>query len=161
MSQSPDRAAKPSGATRRRERNVDLQTAQQMLPLLKSIVQDIVDLSQKLAKLVPEQDLLDSFRRELDWNGRQRRYRVQEERSQTEERLSSAVSELDALGLNLVDAAKGQVDIPTRINGRPAAFIWQHGQDDLGYWHYVGENLQRPLPNDWLPGTPLRTRNEP
>jgi hypothetical protein len=161
VSQSSDKAAKSSGSSKSRERTVDLNTAKQMLPLVKSIVQDIVDNSQKLARLVPEQDMLDSFRRELDWKGRERRYAIQEERSKVEQTLSAAVSELETLGLNLVDAEKGQVDIPTRINGRAAAFRWHHGEDGLGYWHYAGEDQMRPVPSDWQSGSPVRSRREP
>jgi hypothetical protein len=160
MSQPSDNAAKSSGSSRKRERAVDLNTAQQMLPLVKSIVEDIVDSSRKLAALVPEQDMLDSFRRDLDWKGRQRRYAVQEERSKVEQLLNAAVSELKDLGLNLVDAVQGQVDIPTRINGRAAAFCWRYGEDGLGYWHYAGESQMRPLPNDWQSGAPMRNRRD-
>lgn len=159
MSQSSDKAA--TSSTRKRERNLDLRTAQQMLPLVKSIVEDIVQNSRKLAQLVPEENLLDSFRRELDWSGRQRRYAVQEERTKAELSLSAAVTELAALGLNLVDAHQGQIDIPTRINGRAAAFSWKPGDEAVSFWHYAGEDQVRPVPSDWQNGTPNRSRREP
>lgn len=162
MSSSPNRASRqPAGKSRRPNATVDLPTARQMLPLVRSIVTDIVDTHQKLTELSVEQDALDNNRRGLDWANRQRRYAVHEEVAQTEKHLNGAVSELSALGLTLVDAPMGQVDFPTRINGRPAAFTWQLGEDAVGHWRYTGEANRRPIPDDWQPGTPIRYRSEP
>jgi hypothetical protein len=162
MSSSPNRASRqPAGKPRRRDVTLDLPTARQMLPLVRSIVADIVDTNQRLAELSTEQEALDRNRRALDWAARQRRYAVTEEVAQSEKSLTGAVSELDALGLSLVDAQAGRVDFPTRINGRPAAFSWRLGEDAVDHWHYAGEEHRRPIPADWQPGAPLRTRGGP
>jgi hypothetical protein len=131
-----------------------------MLPLVKSIVADIVDTKLRLTKLVPEQESLERNRRSLSWAERQRRYSIVDEITQAERNLTGAVSELDALGLTLVDDLAGQVDFPTRINGRPAAFSWQLGEDGVAHWRYTGEHQRRPIPTDWQQGTPLRLRSE-
>ena len=49
----------------------------------------------------------------------------------------------------------GEVDFPTRINGRPAAFSWRLGDGELAHWHYQGEDQRRPIPTDWKQGSPL------
>jgi hypothetical protein len=162
MSSSPNRASRhPAGKPRRPDVTLDLPTARQMLPLVRSIVTDIVDTRQRLARLTAEQEALDRSRRSLDWADRQRRYAVTDEVTQTERNLAGAVSELDALGLALVDARAGQVDFPTRINGRAAAFSWRLGEDAIDFWRYAGEDLRRPIPADWQQGTPLRSRGRP
>jgi hypothetical protein len=64
----------------------------------------------------------------------------------------------------LVDDEAGEVDFPTRINGRAAAFTWKLGQDGVSHWHYQGEDQLRPIPADWEAGpmlTPARFRGQP
>lgn len=145
-SSTPNRATNPAGKPRRKEITLDLSTARQMLPLVKSIVAEIVSSRLALNKLAPEQERLDRHRRDLVWQERQRRYQVGEEITAAEKSLSSAAGELTALGVNLVDDEAGEVDFPTRINGRSAAFNWKLGEDAVSHWHYAGEEQRRPVP---------------
>lgn len=160
MSTPSRRASQSSGKSRKKDVTLDLSTTRQMLPLVKSIVADIVGTKQRLTKLVPEQETLERNRRSLGWVERQRRYSITDEIAQAERNLTGAVTELDALGLTLVNDVMGQVDFPTRINGRPAAFSWQLGEEGVAHWHYTGELQRRPIPSDWQQGTPLRVRGE-
>jgi len=164
MSNTPNRATNPAGKPRKKDVTLDLTTAQQMLPLVKSIVTDIVTSRQALAKLTPEQQRLERHRRDLVWLERQRRYQVNEEIAAVEKVLTVAMTELTGLGVNLVDDEAGEVDFPTKVNGRPAAFTWKLGEDSLGNWHYSGEEQLRPIPKDWNQATALtsiRFRNKP
>jgi len=120
-----------------------------MLPLVKSIVSDIVTSRLALNKLAPEQERLDRHRRDLVWQERQRRYQLGEEITTVERSLTNAVGELKSLGVSLVDDEAGEVDFPTKINGRSAAFTWKLGEDRLGHWHYSDEESRRPIPADW------------
>jgi hypothetical protein len=129
-----------------------------MLPLVKSIVRDIVDRRSELNKLHPERDTLERHRRDLSWGERARRYHIQDEIVAAEGAYKQAVSELRDLGLSLVDVASGRVAFPTRINGRPAVFTWEPGEDSVQYWGYEDEDLRRPIPAEWVPGTPLRLK---
>jgi len=160
MGTSPNRASNPAGKPRRKDVTLDLTTARQMLPLVRSIVADIVGIRQSLTRLAPEQARLDRHRRDLSWMERERRYQVIEEVGTAERNLASAVGELSELGLNLVDDEAGAVDFPTRINNRQAAFSWKLGEDAVGFWHYAGEELRRPIPADWEHGAPLRFRGQ-
>jgi hypothetical protein len=162
MSTPSNRASNPAGKSpRKKDVTLDLTTARQMLPLVRGIVTDIVDTHKLLARLAPEQEMLEEVRRNLDWAGRQRRYAVGDEIARAEKNLGTAVSELNALGLKLIDPQTGSVDFPTRINGRAAAFTWQPGDESVGFWHYSGEDHRRPIPSDWQSGAPIRYRSEP
>jgi len=161
MSNSPRRAFGSSAKSKRREVNLDLSTARQMLPLIRSIVKDIIETQAHLQKLQPEQDSLDRHRHDLVWAERNRRYRVQEEISAAEKMLKTAVNELGELGIALLDRERGRVAFPTRINGRPALFSWQPDEENLNYWSYEEEEIRRPIPSDWTPGTPLRIKGKP
>ena len=163
MSNIPNRASNSAGKSRRKELVLDLPTARQMLPLVKSIVSDIVSTRVALNKLAPEQERLDRHRRDLVWQERERRYQIGEEINSAEKSLFAAVSELKLLGVSLVNDEAGEVDFPTRINGRSAAFSWRVGEDRLDHWHYSGEELRRPIPADWQlsAAVPSRYRGQP
>lgn len=160
MSGPSQRASGPTDQPKRKPNAIDLSTARQMLPLVRSIVQDIVDKKQQLAHLSGEQDMLDRERRSLTWESRRRRYSLSDELNTTSKAYTAAVGELTQLGVSLVDDAAGSVEFPTRINGRPAAFSWQMGEDGVRYWRYAGEEQRRPIPTDWQQGTALRSRAE-
>jgi hypothetical protein len=166
MSNTPNRATNPAGKPRKKDIALDLTTARQMLPLVQSIVTDIVSSRQALTRLTPEQERLERHRRDLVWLERQRRYQLSDEIAEAERALVNAVGELSGLGVNLIDDEAGEVDFPTKINGRPAAFSWRLGDTGLGHWHYQGEEQRRPIPTDWDQGSPLtpvrlRSRNQP
>jgi hypothetical protein len=158
MNDTPRRAFGASAKTKRKDLNLDLPTARQMLPLVQSIVRDIVSRRSDLNRLHPEQENLERNRRELSWGERERRYHIQDEIVAAEGAYKQAVSELRDLGLSLVDVTSGRVAFPTRINGRPAVFTWQPGEDNVQYWSYEDEELRRPIPSEWVPGTPLRLK---
>jgi hypothetical protein len=164
MSSTPNRATNPAGKPKKKEVSHNLTSAQQMLPLVRSIVSDIVHSRQAISRLTPEQERLERHRRELVWQERQRRYQVIDEIAAAEKSLTVAVVELGGLGVNLVDDASGEVDFPTKINGRAAAYTWRLGEDGLRHWHYQGEEQLRPIPADWDEASSLsgvRLRNKP
>lgn len=161
-SNTPHRASHPAGKPRPKDVMLDLTTARQMLPLVRSIVRDIVSSRQKIAALAPEQERLSRRRRELLWPERQRRYQLIEELAAAEQTLNTATEELSGLGVKLVDGDSGAVDFPTRVNGRPAAFTWRLGEDGVRHWHYQGEEQLHPIPREWdnpPAATTLRFRN--
>jgi hypothetical protein len=139
---------------------LDLNTARQMLPLIKSIVSDIVRFRLAINRLAPEQERLDRHRRDLVWEERNRRYQLQEEVTTARQALTAAIGELKTLGVSLIDDVAGEVDFPTKINGRSAAFTWKAGEDGLTHWHYSGEEQLRPIPADWsyASATAVRSR---
>jgi hypothetical protein len=157
MSNTPNRASNPPGKPRKKSVTLDLSTTRQMLPLVQSIVNDIVNYRQAINLLTPEQERLDRHRRDLVWPERQRRYQVSDEIAAAEQALTTAMSELSGLGVSLVDDEAGEVDFPTKINGRAAAFTWRLGEDAVSYWHYLGEDQLRPIPEEWNQGPPLTT----
>ncbi len=160
MNSTPKRTSDTPGKPQKKV-TLEIGTARQMLPLVRSIVTNIIEMQAELKSLNHEQETLDRNRRELSWDLRSRRYAITEEVARTEKNLSHAVSELNDLGVMLADDAAGSVDFPTRINGRGAAFSWKLGEDTVGYWHYSEEGARRPIPADWQPGTAIRVRNEP
>src|SRR5262245_43629032 len=161
MSNSPKRAFGSPAKPRRKAVNLDLSTARSMLPLVKSIVRDIVEIQRELNRLQPESESLDRHRHDLIWAERERRYHLHEALTAAEKRLKSAIHELGELGLAILDRSAGRVGFPTRINGRPALFSWQPGDENVEFWSYEDESVRRPIPDDWIPGTPIRLKSKP
>lgn len=166
MSNTPNRATNPAGKPKKKDVALDLTTARQMLPLVKSIVSDIINSRQTLSRLTPEQERLDRHRRDLVWQERQRRYQVRDEIAVVEQVLQTAEGELAGLGVSLIDEDAGEVDFPTKINGRPAAFTWRFGDAAVAHWHYQGEEQLRPIPTDggdqnMAAASPVRYRGNP
>jgi|DewCreStandDraft_4_1066084.scaffolds.fasta_scaffold259584_1 hypothetical protein len=140
----------------RREVVLDLTTASRMLPLVQRIVADILHSRQLLARLLPEQDILDRQRRTLDWPGRQRRYQLQEDVSATEQKMQDALAELEVLGLILEDGDSGQIGFPTLVNDSRAYFSWKPGEEGLLFWHFASEAQRRPIPASWFKASNVR-----
>lgn len=143
--------------TRKRKNPVDLPTARRMLPLVQRIVVDIVHDAEELDKCTFEQEGLDRNKTTLSWPERQRRYSIQGEVARLQGRLEEEQHELDNLGAVLFNPCVGEVGFPTVVNGRPAYFSWQLGEENVTYWHFDGESTRRPIPPTWLENTQTRS----
>jgi len=150
-SRSSDASDKPE----RGDTVLSLQTVQRMLPLVQRIVDDILAQQKNLKRLEPEEEVLDSKKRNLAWPQRQRRYQVKDEMARTSNNLSGALSELRELGVVLLDLDQGLIGFPTMVNNRRAYFSWLPGEDALRYWTFANEETRRPIPQSWLKETSL------
>jgi hypothetical protein len=139
-------ASERSGAS---DRVLTWHASRAMLPLVGRIAQDVAGLHAKLGRLRPELAQLERGRLQLDWPKRQRRYQLEQEVQATEADLRSAVAELDALGVALLDEAEGLVGFPTLVNERRAYFSWRPGEEVLGFWSYAGDSARHAVPEEW------------
>jgi hypothetical protein len=127
--------------------------ANQTLPLVRVIVQDIVDLFRDVQERRERLDRVKASR-----GSRKREESVySEELEQIEEaiekdieKLKAFVEELQALGVEFKDPMVGLVDFPTRVDGREAYLCWKLGEGEIGHWHDLegGYKGRRPLKND-------------
>ncbi len=149
MSSKPNRTARPPDNTHRAGNIIDLSTARRMLPLVRRIVADIVKDRQDLERFSFEQEGLDRDKRNLSWPERQRRYFLHREVAQLESRLREEQEELVLLGAVLVNPATGSVGFPTEVNGQPAWFSWEPGEENVLFWHFDGDSNRQPIPPNW------------
>jgi hypothetical protein len=143
-----------------RNKPVDLVTARRMLPLVQRIVSDILKDREDLNRFRSEQESLDKDKRNLSWPERQRRYTLQGEVARLQSRLAEEQQELAQLGAILITHPSSQVAFPTVVNGRPAYFSWQLGEESVSYWHFDGETDRRPIPATWNDGPQGRLTNQ-
>jgi hypothetical protein len=144
-----DTASSASEKPERKDVVLTLSTARSMLPLMRLIVGDVLMAQQGIDKLQPEHDRLHRQRFDLTWPERSRRYHVQEELATLEKSLKTALSEMEELGVALLDPDSGRVGFPTIVNGRRAYFSWRPSEAALRNWQYVGETNLRPIPSSW------------
>src|SRR5262249_25342724 len=143
----PKRASRPSRSQDRSGIVLDLPTVRKMLPLVRHIVADILEVEKQLGTMLWERGSLDRHRRDLSWPERQRRYFLPDEATKLEQRRKDAVVELKELGVQVLDGAHGRVGFPTIVNTRPAYFSWRPDEDDVSFWHFAGDDdRRRPIP---------------
>ena len=111
--------------------------ANAMLPLVRAIVQDIVD----LAKSVRERHELLHLRGDpegddgLTASYREERTQAQDELDNDQQRLQDYVEELQALGVEFKGFDLGLVDFPCWMDGREVYLCWKLGEPAVGFWH--------------------------
>lgn len=158
-----------SGSTHRRNPTIhskgkpapllfELPTARRMLPLVRQIVHELGGLRQTLVELSAECERLDRVRRTLDWPARRRRYQTHEEVTLLGKRYQEAVTELEGLGIVVLDHDRQTLGFPTIVNQRTAYFVWCPAEKDVEHWKFAGTSRVRQIPPEWseLPDSPSR-----
>jgi hypothetical protein len=106
------------------------------LPLVRAIVQDIVNLARELRDREERSSLsrpggrgrLSAAHEEELKQGRQ-------ELERSQERLAELDRELAELGVELKDAFTGLIDFRCRMDGREVYLCWRLGEPTVAYWH--------------------------
>ena len=123
--------------------------ANRMLPLVQRIVADVVECQHRLTTMQVEKERLDRHRRDLSWPERSRRYQLDEEIAAGESTLRATCTELNGLGVSLLDSDTGRVGFPTKVNNRQAFFSWLLGEQTLSFWQFADDDERRPIPASW------------
>lgn len=120
----------------------DLEEAESMLPLLRSIIKGMIDdqaerasLGERLEDIEPDDPRAAPLRREIDvLTGK----------------LIEAVAEIAELGAEFKGIDLGLVDFPTMKGGEIAYLCWQYGEDRILFWHpiHTGYAGRQPLERD-------------
>jgi len=110
--------------------------ANNALPLVRAIVQDITQLAhelrerhERLARLKPG----DRFRLSDAHEEELRQVQTELERGQV--RMEEYVRELAQLGVELKEYFIGLIDFPSLLNGRPVYLCWRLGEPEVAHWH--------------------------
>ena len=111
-----------------------VEEANQVLPLVRSIVRDVVDDFRELRGAGRERRALEV---ETAGSPGAERY-IEELKDKVNEyssRIESYLRELSDLGLEVRDLELGLVDFPALIEGEPAYLSWRLGEDQVCWWH--------------------------
>jgi hypothetical protein len=61
----------------------------------------------------------------------------------------ACVERLEEIGVVVKDLDTGLLDFPARREGRPVLLCWQVGEDEVAFWHGLGEGFAGRKPVDW------------
>lgn len=62
----------------------------------------------------------------------------------------AVVTELEEIGVVLKDLDTGLLDFPALRDGRIVELCWHPGEDEVAFWHEVGEGFPGRKPIDWV-----------
>jgi hypothetical protein len=129
--------------------------SQAMVPLVSSIVRDLIGLATDLDRCEEELSSLPRLN-ELDWRGRSKAYALQEQIATISKDLRNAYLELEGLHLTLLNAESGMVGFPTLVNNRRAFFTFTLGEKSIASWCYSCDPTLRPVPKSWIRTVAMR-----
>jgi len=129
--------------------------SQAMIPLVSSIVRDLMGLANDLDRCEEELTGLPRLN-ELDWRGRSKAYALQEQVAAISQDLRNAYLELEGLHLTLLNAETGMVGFPTLVNNRRAFFTFTLGEKSISNWCYSCDPTLRPVPKSWIRTVAMR-----
>ncbi len=125
---------------------VSIELANRMLPLVRQIA---TDLQRQFRAVTDLKDRLSRLRRRRRKPTRQSDSLYQDEVVQFESELAAAQEQLDRysteleqLGLVVVDADRGAIGFASRIDGRDVYLSWMPGEEEVGWWHEMADGLK-------------------
>jgi hypothetical protein len=75
---------------------------------------------------------------------------AQAELQQLNEEAAAVVDELEELGVVVKDLDLGLLDFPALREGEEVELCWHVGEDNVDYWHRIGEGYAGRKPIDWI-----------
>lgn len=108
-----------------------IERANAALPLVRSIVSDLVELERRIGEATQEYRRLKQLpdKPQLELNRAQRALAVLVSRRE------SCAGELAEIGVRLGDAASGVCDFPAEIDGERVYLCWALGEERVEYFH--------------------------
>ena len=125
----------------------DVDSANRVLPLVRTIVRDMVTEFRMLRTAGREQRALQVESRGST-HSELKILALRDAVNEASSRIEGYLRELEELGLEVRDLELGLVDFPTVFRGEPAYLCWRHDEPDVAFWHPAGKGFsdRTPLP---------------
>ena len=137
-----------------------LNEAQMLLPVLESLLRKAQAAGTRAAELEAELDqlrqrifVLGGVHVDIVTTARRRA-----ERDKSLQDTKDALSEIDAIGVQVKDLEKGLLDFPCLLDGKTVLLCWKLGEKEIGYWHSLEDGFAGRKPLDARFGRPERER---
>jgi hypothetical protein len=114
-----------------------VEQANRTLPLVRKIVEDVVQQHRLWRETILELDLVASSSRADEPHERAEQLERQAQNLARE--IDGYQRELEALGIQLKDRRLGLVDFPSEMAGRHVLLCWRLGEPEVQFWHEVDE----------------------
>ena len=124
-----------------RLRTYTVEEANQELPRVRRIVEQIAKLSALLPEL-EDQAHIAEYESRRDGAGAEHKERsrlAREAASAAEMERLKAIAALNGLGISLKGALEGLIDFPSNRNGEAIELCWKLGEEKVTHWHRIGE----------------------
>ena len=108
-----------------------LSEANQVLITIRPLMDEVQAIRQKIVSTQP--DAWSAIEKSVGNGGS----RVLSKMVQDFERLDALVHQILDTGVLIKDVNIGLLDFPALRNGREVYLCWQHGEDDIAFWHEV------------------------
>jgi hypothetical protein len=118
----------------------DVERANRILPLVRTIVRDVVSEFRALRTAGREQRALQVESMGTATSER-RIHDLGEVVNDCSTRIEGYLRELEELGLEVRDLELGLVDFPTLVHGEPAFLCWRHDEEVVAFWHPAGKGF--------------------
>jgi hypothetical protein len=125
----------------------DVESANRVLPLVRTIVRDMVSDFRGLRTAGREQRALQAESMG-SVTSEQKIAGLRDAVNEASSRIEGYLHELENLGLEVRDLELGLIDFPTILRGEPAYLCWRHDEPDVAFWHPAGKGFsdRSPLP---------------
>src|SRR3954465_4126566 len=109
--------------------------ANKTLPLVRKIVEDVVQQHRRWREAILDLDLVASNARADEPHDRAET--LDREAMARARELDGYQRELEQLGIQLKDRRLGLVDFPSEMGGRTVLLCWRLGEPEVQFWHEV------------------------
>jgi len=132
------------------DRTFTLQEAQNLLPVLESLLRTAMD-GKKLIEAV-DNELQELAHRVLMSGGLLvnvvQMARRKAEREKAIHRVKDTLAEINAIGVQVKDIEIGLLDFPCKVEGRIVLLCWKLGEQGITHWHTSSEGFAGRKPVD-------------
>lgn len=113
-----------------------------MLPLVRRIVEDMIQLSDSIGAQREQLREIDNLPETIDQpNYQEELTDIRGSLAEDEQRLEDCRSELTALGLETHHPFDGSIDFPAFLNRRQVRLCWHPDDKQVEYWHEIGKSV--------------------
>lgn len=125
----------PQGQSATRRRYFTVESANRMLPLVRSIVRDFVKEYQNYERLNERMRVLSTLSKDkLTPHHREEVEQVEREWQESGTKCRELLLELNSLGVE-VKGTEGLVDFPALLEGREIYLCWKYDEPEILFWH--------------------------
>ena len=115
-----------------------------MLPLVRRIVADLVQLNATIESQRQQLREIDTMTDRIDQPNYQEEIRdMRRSLVEDEARLAACLAELRLLGVESHEPIDGFVDFPAQLNRRSVRLCWHSAEETVSHWHEVGDCSNR------------------
>ncbi len=131
-------------------RTFTLGEAQQLLPILESLLNTAMEAKSKAEEI--EREFQELTRKVFMTGGMlvdfRRTTARKAEREAAVQHLKDALAEIDAMGVQVKDLDIGLLDFPCLVEDRMVLLCWKRGEKTISYWHGLEEGFRGRKPID-------------